>query len=348
MTTQLDAHAVVLAGGIGSRFWPASTPERPKQLLPLAGPRALIEETLDRAHHLLGPGRVAVVTSNALATAFDRMGVLRDTTVLTEPTARGTGPALAWAAHQIASRDPDAVMISMHADHRIEPAAGLAESVVRAAELAREGYLVCIGARPDRPETGYGYVRLAEDLGDGGHSVEAFVEKPDTATAAGYLADGRYLWNTGIFVWRVSDLLAAIRELAPEIPLEPLERGDVETFFDECVPIAIDVAVMERAERVATVEARFEWDDVGVWDALGRVRESDAAGNIPVGRVRLLDATDNIVWTEHTRASVIGVSGLVVVEAHGELLVLPRDRAAELREIRARLDEFDDSETAGS
>jgi mannose-1-phosphate guanylyltransferase len=229
-------------------------------------------------------------------------------------------------------------MVSMHADHRIVPADGLRESLARAIGLASEGYLVCIGARPDRPETGYGYVRLGEDLGDGGYVVDAFVEKPDAATAATYLAGGKHLWNTGIFVWRCADLLTAVAELAPEIPLGPLRGADVHRFFDECQSIAIDVAVMERAARVATVEARFEWDDVGVWDALSRTRQRDESGNVTIGSVRLLEAADNIVWTEHTRANVVGVSGLVVVEANGELLIMPRTEAANLRDVRARLD----------
>jgi len=343
MTEYLDAHAVILAGGIGSRFWPASTPDRPKQLLPLTGPQPLIEETLDRAVGLFGPGRVMVVTSNALAAAFDRMGVLGGTRVLAEPAARGTAPALAWAAHQLEQRFPGATMVSMHADHRIHPARGLRESLARAIDLAAEGYLVCLGARPDRPETGYGYVRLGDDLGDGGHVVDAFVEKPDAETAEEYLADGRHLWNTGIFVWRCSDLLSAVSKHAPEVPLAPLAEADVDRFFRESRAIAIDVAVMERAKKVATVEARFEWDDVGVWDALARTRAVDSAGNVAIGAARLLDATDNIVWTESTRANVIGVSGLVIVEANGEILVLPREDASRLREFRDRLDAFPDS-----
>lgn len=344
MTTYLNAHAVILAGGIGTRFWPASTPQRPKQLLPLASPRPLIQETLARAGSLFGPGRVMVVTSNPLAVAFDRMGVLGGTTVLAEPVARGTAPALAWAAHQLERRDPGAVMVSMHADHRIEPPGALHDSLARAISLAHEGYLVCLGARPDRPETGYGYVRLAEDLGDGGHIVGAFVEKPDPATAVSYLESGDYLWNTGIFVWRCSDLLTAVERHAPEVPLAQLDDANVDGFFRACTPIAVDVAVMERADRVATVEARFEWDDVGVWDALARTRESDASGNTVVGSARVIDSADNVVWTETTRANLVGVSGLVIVESNGELLVMPRSESANLRAARARLDELDPEE----
>ena len=341
MTTDLNAYAVILAGGIGSRFWPASTPRRPKQLLPLAGQRPLIEETLQRADGLFGPHRVVLVTSAGLEETFGRMGVLGDVDVLAEPLARGTAPALAWAAHRIEARSPGAVMVSMHADHRIEPAEGLRKTLERAIELAHDGHLVCIAARPDRPETGYGYVHLGRALGDGGYEVESFVEKPSAEVAARYVADGEHLWNTGIFVWRCDVLLDAIRRLAPELALGPLDSDDVDGFFEGCESIAIDVAVMERAERVATVEARFEWDDVGVWDAVARTRERDAAGNAAVGPVRLVDSSDNVVWTETLRANVIGVSGLVIVESNGELLVMPRSESANLREARAKLDALD-------
>jgi mannose-1-phosphate guanylyltransferase/mannose-6-phosphate isomerase len=341
MTTDLNAFAVILAGGIGSRFWPASTPHRPKQLLPLAGHKPLIEDTLQRADDLFGPHRVVLVTSEHLAETFGRMRVLSDVEVLAEPMASGTAPALAWAAHHIERDAPGAVMVSMHADHRIEPTEGLRESLERAIDLAAQGYLVCIGARPDRPETGYGYVHLGADLGDGGYEVEAFVEKPDAETAADYVRGGEHLWNTGIFVWRCSDLLEAISRLAPELPLAPLDAGDVGGFFEGCENIAIDVAVMERTDRVATVEARFDWDDVGVWDAVARTRENDGAGNAAVGAVRLVEAENNVVWTETVRANVVGVSDLVIVEANGELLVMPRAESANLRQARGKLDALD-------
>ncbi len=335
---RLDAYAVILAGGIGSRFWPASTPRRPKQLLPLAGPDPLIDQTLTRARGLVGGDRILVVTSAELAEAFAPLRTARGVTFLREPRARGTAPALAWAAHELERRDPGCTMISLHADHRIDSADALTETLERGLEVAAEGYLVCVAARPDRPETGYGYVRSGASLGRGAFEVESFVEKPDAATAADYLADGRYLWNTGIFVWRAADLLAAVDAHAPEVPLAALRAGEVERFFDTSDAVAIDVAVMERAERIATVEARFEWDDVGVWDALPRTRGTDPDGNAVVGTARLADARDNVVWSESVRANVIGVSGLVIVESNGELLVMPRALSARLTELQSRLD----------
>ncbi|MCY3699323.1 MAG: mannose-1-phosphate guanylyltransferase [Gemmatimonadetes bacterium] len=332
LSVHLEAYCAVLAGGIGRRFWPASTPARPKQLLPLAGPEPLIDDTLARAVALVGAPRVRVVAAERLVKLMrpnlDAAGVA----ALVEPEARGTGPALVWAAAEIERTQPGALMISMHADHRIEPPEALAETLRPALHAARDGYLCCVGVRPDRPETGFGYLETGRDTASGAREVRRFVEKPDPATAREYLKSGRFLWNSGIFVWRAADLLEVARRRARELAgaWPALERGDTEGFFARAEPVAIDVCVMERAERVAVVEARFAWDDLGVWSALLRSREVDDAGNASVGSSRLIDAADNVVWTESCRATVIGVSGLVIVEANGELLVMPREEAAEL------------------
>lgn len=335
--------AVVLAGGIGSRFWPASIPERPKQLLPLGGERPLVVDALERAAAVAGTDRVRVVAGGDLLERFRRLlPDLSPGALLAEPAARGTGPALAWAAHHVAGLDPEGVMVAMHADHVIEPLAGFRRTVEIAVAAAGEGgRLYCIGARPDRPETGYGYVRVGRKRSDGVFEVERFVEKPGREQARRYVESGEYLWNTGIFVWRATDLLEAVRRHAPEIAsaLPRLDAGDVEAYFREVDAISIDVAVMERAGSVGVVEAGFRWDDVGVWSALARTRETDPAGNTVVGPARLVDAEDNIVWSEDGRLTLLGVRGLVVVRSGDETLVMPRDRAAELKELLERAGE---------
>lgn len=351
MPVYFEAYCAVLAGGIGRRFWPASTAARPKQLLPLAGSSPLIDQTLARASGLVGASRVRVVASEPLLrvmrSAVDAAGVGE----IVEPRARGTGPALVWAASEIERETPGAVMISLHADHRIAPEKALREALAAAVEAARAGYLCCVGVRPDRPETGFGYMAPGRELAGGQGSdagsapgraareVRRFVEKPDHDTAAAYVEAG-FLWNSGIFVWRAADLLAAAREHARELAdgWAALERGDARAFFERAEAVSIDVCVLERADRVATVEAGFEWDDLGVWSALPRARAVDPAGNAVVGSARVLEAADNVVWTETRRATVIGVSGLVIVEANGELLVVPRDEAAALEAHLRRLD----------
>lgn len=340
--------AVVLAGGSGTRFWPASTPERPKQLLPLGGDRPLVVEAVERARAVAGPDRIRIVTARRLLPALRRhLPALADRQLLAEPAPRGTGPALAWAAHEIARTDPGAVMIAMHADHVIGPESEFLRTVERAVAAARtRRRLYCIGVPPDRPETGYGYLHLGEEHASGIHDVRRFVEKPDRETAEGYVAAGDYLWNTGIFVWRVDDFLEAIRRLTPEVAaaLPRLDADDPAGFFESVQPITVDVGVMERSDAVGTVRATFAWDDVGVWTSLARTRGSDAEGNTAVGTCRLVESADNIVWAEGGRVTLFGVRGLVVVRSGEETLVMPRELAPRLKRLLRALETEPDRE----
>ena len=341
-----DEHVwvVVLAGGIGSRFWPVSTPERPKQLLPLASDRPLIADTIDRARALAPDARIRILAGEHLARPFSR--VLTDFAsegYWIEPRARGTAPVLAWAAHRLAKIDPEAVMVSLHADHLIRPLDAFRESVAAAVEVARrENVLVCIGVEPDRIETGYGHVEPGEELSGGasGHaySVRAFHEKPDRDTARSYVERG-YLWNTGIFVWKASVLLEEIEQHAPEVSAHThLLEKNPESFFDVVTVSVIDRAVMERSDRVATVRATFTWDDVGSWEALSRTRTADSAGNVRVGMARVVEAKNNVVFSEQGEVVLFGVDDLVVVRSGHTTLVLPRSRAADLKTLLGELD----------
>lgn len=342
MTGPLDAYAVVLAGGSGTRFWPASTPAHPKQFLPLVSDAPLLVETVERAEALVGRDRIRIVSGAVLAETTRRaLPHLEAGQFLFEPRARGTGPALTWASHELFRQDEGATLVSMHADHRIEPLDAFRDAAARAIDAARAGHLCCLGVRPSRPETGYGYVRMGSDLAPGGvYRVDAFVEKPNVETAEAYVRSGEHLWNTGIFVWRAADFLAAVAEHAPEIAvgLAHLRNEDVGGFFEAVETISVDVSVMERAEPIATVEAGFDWDDVGVWNAVARTRGQDVSGNTVVGSARFADASDNIVWADRVRATLLGVSGLVVVEANGELLVTTRELAPRLNELRSGLE----------
>jgi mannose-1-phosphate guanylyltransferase len=339
--------AVVLAGGIGSRFWPASTPARPKQLLALAGDSPLIVDTVRRAERLVGGDAVRLLTGRELVAPFQSvLPEYPDDRFWVEPAARSTGPVLAWAAARLAAEDPDAVMISLHADHVIRPFDAFEETIGRAVAAARErNSLVCLGIRPTRPETGYGYIELGDETAPGVHAVRQFVEKPDAATAEAYTASGRHLWNTGIFVWRAADFLEAVRwwtpEIAPALDLladDPTDRANVEAFFDGVEPVSVDVGVLERADRVETAVASFEWDDVGTWSALARTRPADDGGNYTVGPTRVVEGAGNVVWSEEGRIVLFGVDDLVVVRSGGETLVTRRDLAPDLKRVLARLD----------
>lgn len=338
---------VILAGGVGSRFWPASTPSHPKQLLPLAGPKPLIRETVDRILPLVPQERLRILTGNHLADPICRvLPELGPGNLLLEPRAAGTAPVLAWAAAEIERRDPDAVMISLHADHVIDPAETFRTRIRRAAELAvKERRLFTLGARPDRPETGYGYIQVGDSLDaadDGqhaGHAVASFVEKPDRETAERYLREGGYLWNTGLFVWRVADLLDQLERFTPEmsglIPI--LREGGSEEFFRRTPNLSIDQGLLERSDRVGVLAADFHWDDVGAWDAVYRTHPLDESGNVSIGDVHTLDARGCALYGGDGPVVAFGVEDLVVVRAAGVTFVAHRDRVPDLKDLLATL-----------
>lgn len=349
MTGAAPDFAVVLAGGVGSRFWPVSTPERPKQLLPLAGDRPLVVDAVGRASALVGSDRVRVLTGERLVEPIRRAcsGLEREH-FFVEPAARGTGPVLAWAARRLLEDSPEAAMISLHADHVIGPRESFVECAREALDVARErDWLCCLGRPPERPETGYGYLELGPEISEHARQVRRFVEKPDRSTARRYLESGGYWWNTGIFAWPCRLFLEEVRARSPEIGphLELLERrGPAEgagPFFDAVEAVSVDEGVLERSDRVGAVAARFEWDDVGTWPALARTRGTDAGGNAVVGEARLVEAADNIVWSEgEEEVTLFGVSGLVVVRAGERTLVTTREAAPRLKELlRAREDD---------
>ena len=324
---------------MGSRFWPVSTPARPKQILPLASDRPLIADTIERISPLVPFGRLRVLTGSELVDPIrGAVEGLAAEHFLVEPRARGTAPVLAWAAHHIAAVDPDAIMVSLHADHVIRPESDFRDLVATAAEAAdRHDRLFSLGIRPTRPETGYGYIRRGDALDDAGaHRVDAFVEKPDEATAAAYIESGAYLWNSGIFIWRAARLLAELRAHTPELAeLFPLlDRGDVPGFFDRAPSLSIDQGIMERSGRVGVIEAAFEWDDVGTWDAVARTRSDDGRGNVTLGDAHVVDSDGCVVWEEAGEPVVVfGATDLVVVRVRGVTLVLPRDRASDLKAL---------------
>lgn len=328
---------VILAGGVGSRFWPLSTPERPKQLLPLAGDAPLLADAVARLTPLIAPERLLVLTSRALAPAVAALlPALPRENILAEPRAAGTGPALAWAAAEVARRDaPEAVMTSVHADWAIADAARFRETLAMAARVAVDcTALVTVGIIPERPDPGLGYIRPGAPGPGGARRVAEFIEKPDRSTAARLAAEGA-LWNSGIFAWRATDLLRETAAVAPEIApaLPHLAHGDIGRFFAEVTPCAIDRAVLERSAAVYVLPGDFGWDDVGTWPALRRVRPRDAAGNAVAGAAVLREAHDNVVFAEGGTAVLYGVSDLVVVVRNGLVLVTTAERATQLKEL---------------
>jgi len=327
--------AVILAGGSGTRFWPLSTPKRPKQLLPLAGARSTAEDAVDRLDGLVPRERVLVVTGQSLASQLRERLRLPAANVLVEPRAASTGPALVWASAEAARRDPDAEVLSLHADWAVPDAAAFRRAADAALRTARaHDRLVTVGMVPSRPETGYGYIVPGQPLDGNAWSVARFAEKPDAATARDLIGRGA-LWNSGLFAWTAARLLAEIARETPEIAphLPALERGEVAEFFRALTPVSIDVGLLERSRAVAVVRGAFAWDDVGTWEALARVRPPDEHGNVIAGRGVARDAAGCVVWAERDIVVLYGVKDLIVVEANGRVLVMPRERAPDMKQL---------------
>jgi len=327
---------VVLAGGVGSRFWPLSTPERPKQLLPLVTAQPMLTDTLARLAPLADSQHTLVLTNATLGAAVRALapGLPADH-VIEEPKPAGTCAALAWAAQEIARRDSrDAVMVCVHADWSIADVPTFQRTLRRAADAAAtQRALVTVGIVPSRPDSGFGYIQPGETVAEGVRRVARFVEKPSRERAASMVRDG-YLWNSGIFAWRVGDLLDELETHTPEVwPALTLHANNRGAFFDAVQPIAIDVGVLERSARVLVVDGDFGWDDVGTWAALHRVRDHDAHDNATFGRVHALDARGNVVHTEGALVVLYGVDDLVVVVRDGIVMVTNRERAADLKRL---------------
>lgn len=329
--------AVVLAGGVGSRFWPVSTPERPKQLLPLATSEPMLADALARLAPIVPPERTLVLTNAGLVDAIAAIApALPRENLIAEPKPAGTAAALAWAAHVIAQRGArDDLMISVHADWAIGDADGFRRALLDAAQTAEDEHaLVTVGVVPVRPDPGFGYIQPGDAAGAHARRVVRFVEKPDRARAEQMLRDG-YLWNSGIFVWRAGDFLDEIAALTPEIaPHLAAHPTDLAGFFAAVTkPIAVDVGVMERSTRVLVLPGDFGWDDVGTWAALKRVRSCDERGNAISGLVHALDSSDNVVHAQGNAVVLYGVRDLVVVSRDGLTLVTTTERAADLKQL---------------
>lgn len=325
--------AVLLAGGSGTRFWPLSSPSSPKQLLPLAGSRSSAEESVDRLAGFIPPERILVVTGAGLAGPLQAKLPIPKANYLIEPRAASTGPALVWATLEAARRDPEAEVVSMHADWTIRDPAAFVTTAATALDTARRHQrLVTVGIVPSRPETGFGYIVAGPRLDSAARAVDRFIEKPDAATALDLMASGA-LWNTGLFAWRASDLRREVERHTPEIAphLGALDDGDVTAFFSGVQDVSIDVGLFERSDAVAVIPGDFAWDDIGTWEAMARVRTRDRQGNVVHGAVTLVDCSDCIVWNDGPPMVLSGITDTVVVHANQRTLVLDRQRAPNLK-----------------
>ena len=336
-------HVVIMAGGIGSRFWPLSTPEYPKQFIDILGcGRTLIQLTVDRFKGICSDTNFWVVTNEKYVDIVkEQIPSIPGSHILAEPVARNTAPCIAWACWRINQEDPEANIVVTPSDAVVMNLMEFQQVINNALQFtASRNAIVTIGIKPNRPETGYGYVQASHKVAEEIHQVAAFKEKPDLETAETYLVDGNYLWNAGIFVWNIQTIMNAIRRYKSTIATDMdsiIEKDDVQTIFPKCEKISIDFAVMEPASSdglVYTHPADFGWSDLGNWQSLHEKLEKDECGNAFVGKVFLYECRNCVVHTENAEKVVLhGLEDFIVSEKDGKILVCKRKSEQRIREF---------------
>lgn len=346
---------VILSGGSGTRLWPLSRSQYPKQFLPLVTDNTMIQETLLRLNGIQGlQPPIAVCNEDhrfMMAEQLWEIGV-KPSAIILEPVGKNTAPAVALAALSAAS--PDDVLLILPADHVIENVAAFQTAALAACELAGQGYLVTFGIVPSCPETGYGYIKRGTALG-GSFQVGAFVEKPDLVTASQYLASGDYFWNSGMFAFTAGSFLAELEKFNPLMLAacrEALANAKVDLdftrldkdLFSACPADSIDYAVMEKTDKAVMLPLEAGWNDVGSWSALWDVTEKDAAGNAVHGDVLAFDSRNSFIHAEHRLVTVVGVDDLIVVETNDAVMIAAKDRVQEVKDIVNQLKQQQRSE----
>jgi mannose-1-phosphate guanylyltransferase len=342
--------ALVLAGGSGSRFWPLSRRDRPKQLLPFAGGASLLRRTLERLAPLTPTEAQWVSTTVELRSAIEReLPELGPDRIIAEPESRNTAPAIAWTLARMPQADDSLPVAVLPSDHHVADAEAFRDTLEAAANAAMERRcVVTLGVPPERPETGFGYLELAEPAPAEAEAVAVtrFYEKPDAETARRFAASGRHLWNAGIFVFLPEVLLAHLAAHQPEIhrAVAKVRAGGLDAAAEALIyaalpAVSIDHGVMERLGTgdVLTLPLRCGWSDLGSWEALAGTLPADERGNHVRGDVLAMDARDNVLFADAGTIAVLGVDGLVVVRSGDAVLVLPRERSQEVRRIVAEL-----------
>ncbi|MCX4359302.1 MAG: mannose-1-phosphate guanylyltransferase [Rikenellaceae bacterium] len=345
-----NRYCVIMAGGIGSRFWPLSREERPKQFIDVMGVgRTFIQLTFDRFAPMIPPENFLVVTSQRYKSlVLEQLPELNESQVLCEPMRRNTAPCIAYAIHRIASVNPSAVVTFTPADHLILKQTEFEKVISDSMDFAENNdVLVTVGVTPTRPETGYGYIQKGEALrgDDSLHRVKLFTEKPDLKMAEVFVSTGEFLWNSGIFVWSVPSIIKAFERFQPEIEtlfadgadhyLTDREQEYIDSIYPECPNISIDYGIMEHADNVCVRCADLGWSDIGTWGSLYAMADKDATGNVTggkTGNMLLSDVKGSIIkLSEGKRAIIDGLDGYILIEGGDTLLVCRRSREQDIR-----------------
>lgn len=342
--------ALIMAGGKGTRFWPLSTEEKPKQFLNLIGDETMIQMTVNRIKPIIPIERIFVCTGEMYVDLVkEQLPELPERNIIVEPEGRNTTPCIALSAFVIKKYYEDATMVVLPSDHLIKDEDEFRTIVNDANEFIKENEdaIITLGMKPSRPEVGYGYIKYGNDENYiNKHSVikvDAFVEKPNRETAEQYLVDGSYLWNGGMFIWSARNILEQIRKYSPDTheALKDIEEIDerwlkylIKAQYSETEAISIDYAVMEKSEDIYVIPSDFGWDDVGSWEALDRYRKKDDFGNVYVGKTKAVDGRNNLIISSSNSVVVEGLSDIYVIENDGKILVGHKSNVANVKELK--------------
>ena len=347
-------YALIMAGGSGTRLWPRSRGSHPKQLLGLLSERTMLQEACYRLAPLVSDEKIFVATSEAYTDVVrQQIPQVPAGNIIGELEGHGTAPCIGLSALHLRRLEPEAVMAVLTADHYIERADELRRALGAAAQVAEKGRLVTLGIKPNRPATGYGYIHRSEKLGEVSgldvYRVEKFTEKPDLATAQAFVESGRYYWNSGMFIWKVSTILREFEKLMPQFYAQLMEidaalgtaeeRAVLERVWPQVENETIDYGIMERADDVAVIPVDIGWSDVGDWTALSELLPADAEGNVVVGQHIGLDTTGCLIHGARRLVTTIGLEDMIIVDTEDALLVCPRERAQEVRDLVRKLRE---------
>lgn len=342
-------HAVIMAGGSGTRFWPLSREAFPKQFLKIRGNETLLQQTFRRIEPLATPERIYIAANAAMGKAcLSQLSSFRKKNLIMEPMPKNTAPAIGLAALRLEREDTEAVMVVLPSDHYIEDQGAFLEIVKAACEAALSGFLVTLGVSPTRPETGYGYIqkgekRISSSSGWTIFPVKSFREKPDFHTAETYIRDGGYYWNSGMFVWKASVILKEMETYMPPMfeKLSLMDRSRLdserEKIFASITPESIDYGVMEKSGKSVVIPASIRWHDVGSLSAMAEVNETDGKGNMERGNIIGLENENSILYGDERLVAAIGLKDMMVVDTPDAVLVCPRDRAQDVKKIAERL-----------
>lgn len=345
----MDLCALIMAGGKGTRFWPVSTEEKPKQFLNLVGDKTMIQMTVERVIPIIPIEKIFVCTGEKYVNLVkEQLPNLPEKNIIIEPEGRNTAPCIALSALVINRYYKNSTMIVLPSDHLIKKEEIFREIIIKGSEFLenKEDGILTLGMKPDRPETGYGYIKFAEEIEDGIKKVNKFVEKPNIDLAKQYLKEGSYLWNGGMFIWKTNNILSQIRIHIPKTyealhNIENIKENEIQNYINNNYKltdsISIDYAVLEKSNEIYVMPSEFGWDDIGTWKSVERYKEKDSENNIINEKVKVIESNSNMIVNNDKKIVMIGVENTLAIETDDTIFIVNKDYMENLKDYKEKV-----------